>query len=250
MSPNGPMEPRQHLVALAADSAALAEAAERAGLDAGVPSCPGWTVGDLVAHVGRVHRWATTVVAERHTEPVSVKGEPRAPGRPDLLGWYRQGAADLLAALRGVDPGEPMWVWANAESTAAFWIRRQAQETAVHRWDAEAAAGAPGVIDPLLGVDGIDELLDVLLPTGRLGDLTDGAGETLHLHATDTAGEWLIRFDAGGPVVTRGHAKGNAAARGPAGELLLLLWGRRRPAELEVLGDVALVEHWQALVRP
>ena len=37
---------------------ALAERAEDAGLESVVPTCPGWTVADLVAHQGMVHRWA------------------------------------------------------------------------------------------------------------------------------------------------------------------------------------------------
>ncbi|MBK9179903.1 MAG: maleylpyruvate isomerase N-terminal domain-containing protein [Acidimicrobiales bacterium] len=244
------MEPAQHVDALEADAAALADAAERAGLDAAVPSCPGWHVGDLVAHVGRVHRWATTIVVGRLTDAVPVDEPAPIPAGPELLAWYRATAAELVAALRAIDPDEPLWVWADAAPTAAFWIRRQALETVVHRWDAEAAAGAPGPIRPALGADGIDELLDVLLPTGRLGDLSGGNGETIHVHATDIAGEWLIRLDPGGPVVTRGHAKGDVAARGPAGRLLLLLWGRLGPADLEVFGDASLLERWRARVRP
>jgi hypothetical protein len=111
-----------------------------------------------------------------------------------------------------------------------------AQETTVHRVDAEQAAGRPvGPIDAGLAVDGIDEVFTVFVPA--LGsDRSPGDGRTVHLHATDAEGEWLIRFDPGAVVVEYGHAKGDAAVRGPAGELLLWLWGRRPLDGLEVFG--------------
>ena len=70
-------------------------------------------------------------------------------------------------------------------------------ETTVHRADAELALGvADPVIDPVVAADGIDEFL-FNLPSARrpyphLASLPTGA--SLHLHATDADGEWLIRF--------------------------------------------------------
>jgi hypothetical protein len=67
-------------------------------------------------------------------------------------------------------------------------------------------------------------------------DRSPADGRSVHLHATDAAGEWLIRFAPEGLEVTTGHAAGDAAVRGPAGELLLWLWGRRPLSGLEVFG--------------
>ena len=78
--------------------------------------------------------------------------------------WYRDQADDMLAALDASQPGDPCWNWTGADFTAAWVLRRQAHEAAVHRWDAEAVAGDPMAIDVDLAVDGIDELLDVFLP--------------------------------------------------------------------------------------
>jgi hypothetical protein len=117
----------------------------------------------------------------------------------------------------------------------------------VHRADAEQALGRPvGAIEPALAVDGIDELLDVFLPVFG-ADRSPGDGRTVHLHATDAEGEWLLRFEAGEVAVEVGHAKGDAAVRGPAGDLLLWLWGRHPLEDLEVFGDRSAAEALRAV---
>ena len=77
-------------------------------------------------------------------------------------------------------------------TTAAFWFRRQAHETAVHRWDAQRAA-TPSSVDPIdatLAADGVDEWLEVFVPRflARTGVPDDLVGATLHLHCTDEGG--------------------------------------------------------------
>lgn len=49
----------------------LGDAAARAGLAADVPTCPGWTVRDLLPHIGGIHRWAATVVGEARQGPTN-----------------------------------------------------------------------------------------------------------------------------------------------------------------------------------
>jgi predicted lipid carrier protein YhbT len=134
---------------------------------------------------------------------------------------------------------------------AGFWLRRQAQETAVHRWDAQCAAGTPTPLDPAVALDGIEELFDVQFP--QLLALPDRAGTDLggsiHLHCTDIEGEWTFRIDDGRLSMTTGHAKGDAALRGPASALLLALW-RRVPRDadgLEAFGDAAVLDRLFAI---
>ncbi len=115
----------------------------------------------------------------------------------------------------------------------------------MHAWDAERAIGDAAPIDAALAVEGIDEMFDVFFVRQFPAAAFEGHGETVHLHATDTPGEWLVRFDPAGPVVTREHAKGDVAARGPASSLLLFLWGRVPPDDLETFGDVGILEHYQ-----
>ncbi len=127
-----------------------------------------------------------------------------------------------------------------------------AQETAVHRWDAQNALGVPDSIEPELACDGIDEMLDVMLPFARrwAESARGGRGETYHFHRTDGPGEWLVRFQGEGATVTREHAKGDVAVRGAASDLLLFLWGRLPGEQLEVLGDSSLIGRYFELMPP
>jgi uncharacterized protein (TIGR03083 family) len=239
------MTPDEYLDAIARESAALADAAERAGLDAPVPSCPDWTVADLVGHIGQIQQWARVTVEQRATQRLSRRDLPGAPPAAERIGWFRGQAEALVDRLRATDPATPVWSWTD-DNTARFWSRRQANEVAVHRWDAELAAGTPVSLDPALAADGVDESL-AMLPFRN--DLVTGNGETVHLHCTDTEGEWLVTLQTDGPTVERVHAKGNVAARGTASDLDLFVWGRVGPDTLEVFGDVELLDRFQRATR-
>ena len=136
---------------------------------------------------------------------------------------------------------EPCWSWTD-QRTVGFWSRRQANELAVHRWDAQFAAGVPEPIDREIAVDGIQELFDIL--PFRPGGSPTGNGETMHLHCTDGDGEWLVRLEPDGVTVVNEHAKGDVAARGGASDLLLMMWGRVPVDRLEVFGDASLLVRW------
>ena len=61
----------------------MAAAAAVADAGAAVPTCPGWTVRDLIRHTGGVHRWATGFVADGRTEPSGRDStRPWGQGRP------------------------------------------------------------------------------------------------------------------------------------------------------------------------
>jgi uncharacterized protein (TIGR03083 family) len=242
---------------LARESAALADAAAVAGPDAAVPTCPGWTVTDLLRHVAGADNWARLVVETGSREGVPVTLPDDAPTGDALVALSREHAAALVRTLTDVDPTASVWTFSPADRTAMFWIRRRAQETTVHRVDAQSAAGDVSAIDPEFASDGIDEYLAVFAP--RFGKDLAQLGGTIHLHCTDVEGEWLIapnpasEGDARNPiVVTREHAKGAVAARGRAEDLLLLLWGRRAASSaassVEVFGDQALLERFVAAV--
>jgi len=245
----GLMTLQEYLAALDADGNAFAEAAV-GNLRAPVSSCPGWTVADLVYHLGVVHRSWTSIVAERRTEVEHID-LPARPDDDDLVAWYRDGLTDMRTTLAAADPATPIWTWA-PQKDVAFVQRRMAQETAVHRWDAQLAAGVGGPIDPPLAVDGIDEYLRFMLGLGG-GERGEPVGGSVHLHVTDEdlpenlVGEWMVHFDGDTPLVTTGHDKGDAALRGSASDLLLGLW-RRLPMEaLDVVGDRAVAARFLAL---
>lgn len=229
------------LDAIRADSEALAAAA-RKGLDAPVPSCPDWDVAGLIRHQGIVHQWAGETVKTRAQERIDRNRLP-APPDDDLIDWFERGAQTLVATLDEVDPDETVWNWSRGPQVASFWSRRMAQETAIHRWDGENAHGIATPIDRELAVDGIDELFDVFMQSGRLPKEV-ALGGSLHLHATDGEGEWLVTLADGRADVTREHAKGDAAVRGTASDLLLFVWNRIPASSLDVFGDDDVVRRW------
>jgi uncharacterized protein (TIGR03083 family) len=243
------MENEQYLEHLTRDSDALADAATAAGPGAPVPSCPGWTVDDLLRHCAGGDRWARTIVETGSREHAAHELPADAPTGAGLVDYFREGARELRDTLAATDPAASVWTFSAADRTARFWYRRRAQETGIHRVDAELAmGGAPSPVDPALAVDGIDEFLTVFLP--RLaGGVTALNDATVHVHCTDTHGEWLIARDGDDLVVTREHAKGDVAARGSASDLLLFLWGRGPADRLEVFGDAAALDRFRDEVR-
>jgi len=228
-----------YLRAVRNDGEALAAAARR-GLDPPVPACGGWTVADLVLHTGMVHRHKLEIVRGRLVEPPSP-WPPPAPEPAELLGWYEQGLQELLTVLKDADPETRVWTFHRPDQTVGFWPRRMAHETAVHRVDAESAHGQAAPVPAELAADGVGEVLEVFLAPFLEGEPVGGRGESVHLHATDTEGEWQLRLLPAGVQVERGHAKGDAAARGTASDLLLFLWGRAGADRLERFGDPTLL---------
>jgi len=183
---------------------------------------------------------AAEIVARRPAEPAGRANQLAAPDRPALIDFAAEGYGPLADVLERAGADEPCWSWTGGH-TVGFWARRQANELAVHRWDAELAAGTPAPIERELALDGIQELFDIL--PFRPGGPPTGKGETMHLHCTDGDGEWLVRLDPDGITVVNEHAKADVAARGSASDLLLTIWGR--PAErVEVFGDAPLLERW------
>jgi len=217
-----------------------------------VPSCPGWTVTDLLTHTTRVHLWATRRATAGPDERVPFPKDELGTGA-SLHAAFRANATGLVDALHTVDLDRLAPTFVGAQP-ARWWLRRQAQETIVHAWDAAAALGTPPPIDASLAIDGIDEMLDVFFVHRFPADTFGGTGETMHLHATDPPpemaaagrGEWLVRFEPDGPVVTREHAKGDVAVRDQASNLLLFLWSRVAPTALTTFGDETVLERYQA----
>ncbi len=241
------MQRDEYLDAIRTNATRLVDAAEHAGLDTPVPPCPDWTVADLLAHIGRVHRWAAGNTERQPADGPLPRGEVVIPAPEERVAWARQGAEILVAALDR-PAADTCWAWFLPNGTVGFWQRRQAHETSMHRIDAESAAGDVQPIDADLAADGIDELFE-LLATPLRGAPPTGNGETLHFHCTDVTGEWLVRRTPAGIEVEREHAKGDVAARGTASDLLCWLQGRGPVDRLEVFGDEALLTRWREVAR-
>ena len=245
------MDSDAFLTAIRTNAAGLAAAARAAGVDAAVPTCPGWKVADLLDHIRTVHRYVDGIVGSRATESPARPDTPPPFEGEDPVAAFEGGAEQLLGTLGAVEAGAEVWNWSDRRpAPATFWQRRMAHELVIHRVDAESAAGQQSRVDPPeLAVDGIDEYLDVLLrrlsERGRLGEF---AG-TFHFHATDVPGEWQVEIAPGRLEVRREHAKAPVAVRGSASDLELFLYNRRSTEGLEVFGDGALLDGWREAVR-
>ena len=238
------------LAELVSSTDTLATISAAADPAAQVPTCPEWTMRQLITHVGRAQRWTTAIVTTRAAEPIPFREVPdgRLPDDPAARpGWLRHGAAGLAEAVHGAGTSQ---AWTHhGMGPASYWARRMAHETAVHRADGQIAVGTRPVIDPVIAVDGIDEWLgfgtEARQPSPAVPE-----GKVLHLHATDDGltGEWLIRGGPDGITVQAGHGKGDAAVRGPASALLLMLVRRLAPDDtaIEVIGDRAVLDGWLA----
>lgn len=224
-----------------------------------VPSCPEWTLAELVRHTGEIHRWATAILTrlpQQRIEPTEEElGRPGAWGA-ETAQWFAEGGAALLAALRAVDPDAPCFSW-GADQHARFWLRRMLHETTMHRIDVEfAVLGRAGELDPAVASDNIDEFLTNVPAMARFRPAVrelHGDGETVHLHATDLDGadlprEWLITLEPDGFRWSHAHVKGAAAVRGSVRDLALWLNGRvaQDDPALERLGEEPLLTYWRA----
>ncbi|MFH9614606.1 maleylpyruvate isomerase family mycothiol-dependent enzyme [Streptomyces pratensis] len=233
----------------------LAELVEDADLTLRVPGCPDWNLRELAVHVGGAHRWAGEIVRTRAAEDIPEgqvpdTGGPSGDDPAALAEWLAAGAAATAGALREAGPDAEVWTWARERRTA-FWARRMAHETAVHRADAALATGTAFEVASDLAADTITEWLQIVAFAQTEGDPEAaelrGGGRSLHLHATDVPGaEWLIEFGEEGFTWRHSHEKATVALRGPVTELMLAFNHRQKPDEggLEVLGDRGLLDFW------
>jgi uncharacterized protein (TIGR03083 family) len=235
------MDPSVHLDHFTADTATLL-AAYREDPTAPAWEGLGWNRAQLLHHVANVHGWIRAQLQFGPSERIRLGSVESAPDGSELLEWFEAGAAELRELLVTMDLDATWPTWAGPQP-GTFFPRRMAQEAAVHRWDMVG-----GTIDAELAVDGVDELLSLFAP--RLpADRLAGAEGSIHLHATDTEGEWLVRFTPDGITFEHGHAKGDVAVRGGAQDLLLWTWNRAPVDErFEVFGDRGLLEAWRTAV--
>ncbi|MEV6271241.1 maleylpyruvate isomerase family mycothiol-dependent enzyme [Kribbella sp. NPDC051936] len=226
------------------ESARLGEVA-RTGLDAAVPSCPGWTVDDVVRHVATVYV---------HKVEVLKLGALPDPWPPDFSGltsleWYDDARAAIVDALAAAGTGTPTWTFSPRDPTSAFWHRRMAHETVVHRIDVEQAHDAVSPIDPELALDGIDEILYPTLggPWWEEGDTAYPIDATVRLTAAGRS--WTVSADATQVGVRQG-ADGDAAAEvtGDPAQVYLWLWGRAGEDTIEVVGDPTVVRAFRGRI--
>jgi uncharacterized protein (TIGR03083 family) len=227
-----------------------------------VPSCPDWTTADLAAHVAEVYQHKTECI-RLGTEPTSWEPETLD---PDPLTALEATYAALLAQFDAHDPADRAGSWYKPNQTVGFHIRRMAQETVIHRVDAELAAAAAATAPPTpipspipedLALDGIDEFLNAFLAYGsrawskHFADLLATPDERpLLLTTGDNA--WLVRALPEGVLVEE-HPLGSApqdpaaTATATVQALLLWLWNRTDDTTVSLSGDPNLLTQFGAL---
>lgn len=236
------MEIAEHLAQLQRDGARLAAAA--GDLDADVPPCPQWTVRDVVTHTGGVHRWAASIVRDRlDHDPTPREEDLATPGSRDPVEWFREGHTALLDTLRTADPDVQCYTFLPTRSPLAFWARRQAHETAIHRADAESASGPITAFPSAFAADGIDEMLNSFVARRRSFRYVD-APRTLALRPDDAEG-WTVTLAPDGVRSVRGGDQAEATVRGSASDLYLWVWNR--PADIVVDGDSGFADLWHRI---
>jgi uncharacterized protein (TIGR03083 family) len=213
-----------------------------------VASCPEWNVGDLVWHLAEVHWFWASDIELKPSDPDEL--ERVKPPRPETyaatIAFGRAQVDRLLSLLEAHADDVPVWTWAlkDEDHNVGFIRRHQVQEAAVHRWDIEDAATADGrPIAPDAAADSIDETLAITLPWSARPDKP--LPGTVHLHCTDTEGEWFVQADGS---VERTHAKGDVALRGAASDLLLAIYKRVPLTAVEVIGDATLADDFLARI--
>lgn len=249
------MRTDEHIAFLRAQGDQLVTLLSGADLDTKTPTAPDWTLGELARHTGRVHRWAGTTVRDavdhEPTEDEQAEWWGAMPADPEVVGWVQAGLDLLVGTLSTAPPDLACWSFLPAPSPLAFWARRQAHETTIHRVDAEVAVtGMVGEPVPAeFAVDGVNELL-----LGFYGRPRNRARSeqprTLGLIATDTDAAWLIRLTPDGArneqVTPDAAAAADATVSAPAHALYIGLWNR---GPLEPAGDPAALELWRQLAR-
>jgi uncharacterized protein (TIGR03083 family) len=242
-----PLPPEQYLSALTDDSAALADAAEAAP-EAAVESCPGWQMDDLVLHVGNLHRRVAAMVAATTPTRVSAADLPTPPAAGARVRWFREGAAALVAALNVAGVSRPCWTLDDPAGVSGFWFRRMAQETLMHRVDAELAAGRPIEIGAVIAADGIDETLSVHLRRRLQREPIEGLAAEALVTTTDGDSSWRVTLT---PVAVQfdSTTTPTATVNGPAPALLCYLWNRGGSEALEFTGESTAFRQWATLVQ-
>jgi uncharacterized protein (TIGR03083 family) len=228
-----------------------------AGTDptADVPSCPGWTLRDLIVHTGVVHRQKAETVRGGW-----VDESPPRPDEPDvdLESWFSNGVDDLLAVLSTADLSQPSWTWCNHDHTARWWVRRMAHETTIHASDAVLTAGGLPVLEPELAGDGVDEILIEMMTDGPSWGTIDTTDRIVELDILDDErGPWILRtaeFSGTSPTSGRTYqgldtfvvvedVAPQTTIRADASTLDLWLWGRGPIDPSAVAGDPDLADH-------
>ena len=237
--------------AVAREAARIAEVIRAHDLTTEVPSCPGWTLADLVRHLGVLQQWFAAMIDRRSPtrlsqDEVDFELPLDVDGYPD---WFASRSVEVDKVLRAADPDAVMYTWGPG-GRVAFWARRMLMEFAVHRYDAELAVGELTEIDSAVAADGVEEFL-VNLPSAvtflpEIANLR-GDGEAIGIGVWGTEVDWAVRLDPESFGLVPAVAEPDATVSAQSAEaLLLLVYGRIGPDDprIKTTGDAELLAKW------
>ena len=248
------MEIDTYIEAISREGGRLAAAASRAGLEDPIPWCPGWDIRELLRHLSEIHLWAASHVARRAVrEGVSELVDLEAawpdlavfwPDDEDLVDHYLATNANLVAELEAAPSDLATWTFLPAPSPRQMWARRQAHETAIHRFDAESATASVTGFNPMFASDGIDELLTAMAPRTR--ELPLESHVTMAIHPTDVGERWLVTLGPDGIETVRADGPADLVLTGLASDLYLAVWNRGDDSAIAWTGDRTVLDTWRA----
>ncbi len=237
---------RSLIARLQREAERMAQLAETHALTAHVPGCPAWDVEALLRHQGHVHRWASKTVRERlqHWLQEDFVG-PEEPAA--LVAWFREGAAQLIEVLRATPQADTIYTFAPGPPGVAFWALRQANETSMHRWDAESAYGEQVAFEPAVAAELLTEWLRIAADVVHNQAGTVG---TIRFAATDTDLDLTAALgDRVSSAPSSPAATADLTLHGTTSALYLVSMNRIDTRGLRVEGNAALLDDWRARVR-
>ncbi len=243
-----------HIEAIRREGGRLAEAASRARLDDPIPWCPGWDMRDLLRHLSEIHLWAASHVARRAVrEGVSELADLEVawpdlaifwPDDEALIDHYVATNANLVAELESAPPDLATWTFLPAPSPRQMWARRQAHETAIHRYDAESATASASGFEPAFAADGIVEILTAV--AARAHELPLESTVTMAISPSDVDERWLVSLGPDGIETVRSDGPADLVLTGPASDLYLAVWNRGDDTAIALTGDPTVLDTWRA----
>jgi uncharacterized protein (TIGR03083 family) len=242
---NGPAVDYDYLESIEADRRVLADIAADFDFGLSIPGCPGWALKDLLDHVSGATRWMAKCVAEGVAAQERIL--PSSPDGPEeLVGWFNESIDELLTVLSGTPADALVWTPIRGSLGSIWWRRKAALELAIHRTDAEQAiGGSPGLIDPPLALDGIDEYAEEFLPLMLHAVATPPPVTSVLLAPDDIDDSRALSLIPAGVDIDPGEPQ--VEIIGSAYELLLWMWNRLPAGTLSVRGDDAVVTWWKVL---
>jgi uncharacterized protein (TIGR03083 family) len=244
---------------VASEGELFAAAAEQGELTVDIAPCPGWDMRELVRHLGLIHLWAAGNVACPKGDRLRVDDLPDLAGHwpelatswpddNDLISWYRQTNANLVRVLESAPADLDCFTFLPAPTPLTMWARRQASETAIHRFDAELSRGFASEFDAPFVADMLDELMCGFVPRRRSLDL-EGPRVLIDVHAEDVDEHWYVTLGPERADTARTGDGADLTLVGTAAELYLLLWNRTPDSSVTMTGNTALMDLWHGNFR-